>query len=346
MPTYFAGSAALLLAFLPCARGQTTYRVTEVPLALGGHSAAPVNLTDNGQIAFNAGAGAFVWSPAGLRSLPPLPGFQGSQVFKVQDDGRAFGSCSKLGPTGYVYSSVAVTWTADGVAHRLRQDGTFETGAAVDANALGQVVGFASLYATQVAAPELWQQQVQVYLPIPGGSYAGRTSSINDHSMIVGSAVPPGSLFARPVVWSSPHSSFFPNLPMDAIGGELLSVNNAGQAVGFGTTWSTYNPMWYDANGLRMLGVPAGYDAGFLRTINRSGQAVGWAYSYQNGNQSGILLIGGQLQLIGDLLDPVTGAGWSIQDLPGLNNAGQIAAVGRRTVAPFNSAILLLDPLP
>ena len=105
-------------------------------------------------------------------------------------------------------------------------------------------------------------------------------------------------------------------------------------------------PMWYDEHGLRMVGIPAGYEQGFFRTINRSGQAAGWVYSFQAAKQSGILLIDDQVQLIDDLLDPVTGAGWTIQDLPGLNNHGQMAALGQRTVSPFNSAILLLDPLP
>jgi hypothetical protein len=346
VPTFFASSAALLFAFLPCARGQTTYGVTEVPVTLSGPIAPPVNLTDNGQIAFNDGGQAFVWSPAGLRSLSLLPGFQNAEVFKVEDDGRAFGNCSNPGPIGHASPSVPVTWTADGVVHRLRHAAWFDTGAAVDANGLGQILGFETIHASlTIDQPVLWWHKVETFLPVPGVVTQCRSNSINDHGMIVGSAIPTGSFIASPVVWSSPSAAFFPDLPPGYIGGELQSVNNAGQAVGYVSTWTTYQSVWYDENGLRPLDNPPGYQQCFLRTINRSGQAVGHAFSH-DARKSGIVLIGGRVQLIGDLLDPVTGSGWSIPFIWGLNNPGQMAALGQRTVPPFNSAILLLDPLP
>jgi hypothetical protein len=342
LPLLLAVSASLSL--VRAAPQLPTYRVTEIPFVATGGSVEPVTLTDDGQVAFSSGGHAYVWSSAsGLRELFAVPGASIAHVADLRPNGEAVGNC--VPPPG-VWAR-AMAWSSAGTPRELRTPSWAIATRARASNGRAQYVGD-SFESNGVSKPLLWWQDVVSTLPLPVGITEGSAYDVNNRGVIVGYGKDPSSPQPLPVVWNSPTHSVLPVLPSSAVGGILMAVNDADEAVG--EAWTDTAPgvrqaLRYDSTGLRLLAGPAGRDVVRLLSLNRDGVAVGQAVVSAGSQSDGIIAFGDSIEVIDDLLDPSASAVWHVIHLASINNHGQIAARGVRTTPPFD-AILLLDPMP
>lgn len=136
------------------------------------------------------------------------------------------------------------------------------------------------------------------------GDWSSLAWGINDLGLAVGESHPPFS--SRPVLWdnNAAHTAIeLPVLPGDNHGTAVAINNNLGEIVG----WSAY-------------GTPGTWDIGPSRVVI-------WRDGGVFERQS--------------LLDPVSGAGWTITSVWGLNNLGQIVGSGTRDGRP---ALFVMTP--
>jgi probable HAF family extracellular repeat protein len=85
----------------------------------------------------------------------------------------------------------------------------------------------------------------------------------------------------------------------------------------------------YDTSGLHDLGVLPGFDRSIGRALNDLGEVVGHVGPI-NGTERAFLYNNGAMTDLNTLLDPVSGAGWVLQDALGINDSGQIVGYGER----------------
>ena len=263
-----------------------------------------------------------------VESLGLPPGFDRASGFDVNESGdvlvQAFntafvwknGSYTPLLSSNAVFSltgSTAAGTTSDG-RPALWLNGVLtlldvpaggtSRGLAFDSNASGDAVGFWGYGVEDL--PVVWNDGVPTVI----GSRIGRARSINDSGIVVGGytddAGPPAGFIHQ--------DGTIIDIPVDA-----LAINNIGQVTGAGGMWD---------NGSI---VPTGLIG---RDINDFTQITGDGYFWESGT----------LYHLNDLLDPATGAGWTINVSRGINNLGQIAATG--TFDGSLSMPLLLTPIP
>jgi len=206
---------------------------------------------------------------------------------------KGFGTCN---------SWVAAIWTEDtskpGTFRRVDLqpypggDGKVRCEWATAANQSLQVVGWMqnSLFGQKGA---FWNNDSKHTLsllePLPG-DWSSLTWGMNDLGRAVGESHPPSS--SRPVLWDNDGThtpTTLPLLPGDNYG-LATTINNLGHILG-SSAYST----------------PGTWDVGPSRFV--------------------IWRDGGVFELQ-SLLDPVTGNGWTITGVSGINNLGQIAGVG------------------
>jgi hypothetical protein len=263
-----------------------------------------------------------------VESLGPPPGFDRASGFDVNESGdvlvQAFnaafiwknGTYNPLPSSNVVFSLTGSTaagittdgrpalWV-DGVLTPLAvPSGGIMRGLAFDSNASGDAAGFWGIGVDDL--PVVWHDGVPTVI----GSRIGRARSINDAGVVVGGytenlSPPAGFIYQGGTIT---------DIPVDA-----LAINNLGQVAGAGGMWDNGTVV---ATGL--IG----------RDINDHTQITGDGQFWENGT----------LYDLNDLLDPATGAGWTITVSRGINNHGQIAASG--TYNGGLSVPLLLTPIP
>jgi probable HAF family extracellular repeat protein len=85
-----------------------------------------------------------------------------------------------------------------------------------------------------------------------------------------------------------------------------------------------------------------GGDSSSARGINNAGDVVGWSRTRTDAESRAFVYQGDRMIRLDNRLDDVSGAGWTITDAFGINDAGQIVAVGRHNNA---LRIVLLSPM-
>lgn len=174
-------------------------------------------------------------------------------------------------------------------------------------NRSGQAAGYASNDQIGQHAV-LWNNDAAhsiVDLGVVPGDWSSLAYGMNDFGQVVGASNPPFG--SRPVVWNNDaaHTPVaLPPLPGDNYG-SAYGINNAGHVIGF----SYY-------------GTPGTWDATPARMV--------------------VWRDGGVFE-IQSLLDPATGAGWTLNAANAINNLGQIVGLGTRNGI---TRAILLTPLP
>jgi probable HAF family extracellular repeat protein len=124
-----------------------------------------------------------------------------------------------------------------------------------------------------------------------------------------------------------------------------LAINNVGQVVGEGVGGAS---LWTSTGGMQDLGdLPGQQNYSYATDINDAGQIIGNTFDETSGRHTGAFLWTSTagMQGITTLLDS-SGDGWFIEEVYGINNAGQIAAYGRSSPSDRYHHALLLTPIP
>jgi uncharacterized membrane protein len=206
---------------------------------------------------------------------------------------RGFGTCNNWSASIWVEdASKAGLFHRTDLAPYPGGDGKSRCESAAAANEAGQVVGMMqnSLFGQYGA---FWNNDAKHTLsllqPFPG-DWSSLAWAVNDLGQTAGESHPPFA--SRPVVWKNDAAhtpAALPVLPGDNYG-TAVAINNLGQVLGT----SAY-------------AVPGTWNVGPSRVV--------------------IWRDGGVFELQ-SLLDPVSGAGWTITSVSGINNAGQIVGAG------------------
>jgi len=260
---------------------------------------------------------SWVTTPAGLYNFFPNNGGN-THAVRINDSGAICGYYTKS-LSGWVSSWHGAIWTPDPKdARKYRQvdlpvllgpDPKFKGTVALPAafNQSGQAAGYA---ANEVIGQHacFWNNDA-THSIVDLGSYPGDGSSLanamNDLGQVAGESHP--AFGSRPIVWNndSAHSPIALPFPGTDNYGSATAINNAGQIVG----WT----------------------------------AVSEAGTWNVGPSHTVIWRSGGVFDLASLLDPATGAGWTIESVTALNNAGQICGSGK--IGGATHAVLL-TPLP
>lgn len=156
---------------------------------------------------------------------------------------------------------------------------------------------------------------------------------------------------STPALWSNDAAHTLTLLPMlsDGLWGEALAISDAGHIVGFETGGLPQPLFWQNdaAHAVSALPLLPGDTYGMPTAVNDAGVVVGTS-GYQVTPTDvpvphSVVWIGGQVFELQTLLDPLSGQGYTVTAVAGINDAGQIAATATRNGA---SHAVLLTPAP
>ncbi len=194
----------------------------------GLESSAAEDISNNGIVVGISGGIGFVWTASeGMRPLPPLPGFDLSGAYAVNERGEIVGFSSSRSGTP---SNQATLWSPDGTPTPIpRPPGTSYT-TAVDVNARGEVLVTGVVGDRGVAF--VWTRQggfVEV-----SGFEPGRSSTsayaIGARGEVVGSSGIAGAVHA--FVWTAERGAVDLGTLPGADWSEAFDINARGEIVG------------------------------------------------------------------------------------------------------------------
>lgn len=181
--------------------------------------------------------------------------------------------------------------------------------------------------------PFRWADGRVLMLPTLVRRGYGSANAINENGLIAGGCE--SSAGGRAVLWSST-GALLGALPLlTGTASDAFGLNDSGDVVGYAT----------DASGVRHAvlwrnGAVIDLGPGSASDINNSGVVVGASggrgYVYQDVDGDGVP----EARNLNTLLDPVTGAGWSIRLATGINDSGQIVANGTKDGVSFRTCLL------
>lgn len=351
----------LLSAFAATASAQPRYALTDLGVLPGHASSTAYGINDQGAVVGASDLDAFVWRAGSMANLGRLPRGTFSMATSINSRGNVVGD----GDTG---NGRPQSWVSQatglynffsnngGNTHAIRISDTGVIGGYYTKSLSGWVSAWhGSIWTPDPKDPRKYKQ---VDLPILVGSdptFKGTTAlplAFNQSLQAAGYAV-------NEVIGQ--HACFWNNNAAHTIvdlgtypgdGTSLaLGMNDLGQVVGeshppFGSRpvlWN--NDAAHTATALPLLDSD---NYGTAQAINNLGQAIGWSAYAEPGTwnvgASRIVLWrdGGAFNLQ-NLLDPTTGAGWTLSSVIGINNAGQI--IGQASNHGLHRAVLL-TPLP
>jgi probable HAF family extracellular repeat protein len=321
----------------PVAAAAPLYHVTvlgELPFPNDSVSGAR-GINDAGQVVGFSDSRAFLWTNSdGMQDL-------GTLQPEINDHSwaNAINNAGQVVGKSNFSNTQAFLWTSTGGMQYLGDlpDGT-PTQEAHDINEAGQVVG-----ATNAAGGSafLWTESggAEDLGELPGsGLYGTQAWGINDAGEVVGVSK------GRPFLWTRSSG-------MQDLGVSLFpyDINNVGQVVGEGGYEGVSRAsLWTSTGGMQDLGdLPGQQNYSYATDINDAGQIIGITFDETGAFYTGAFLwtSTGGMQGITTLLDS-SGDGWFIEEVYGINNAGQIAAYGRSSPSDRYHHALLLTPIP
>lgn len=188
-----------------------------------------------------------IWGPNGeiQKELSPLPGDTVAFAFGINDSGQAVGTsglCSNTSlPPGSPSGAHAVLWERDGTVVDVGNLGGRPVNVATGINNRGEVVGNSSL-PDGSGQPFIWTRATGIQ---PLGKFAGAVANvapcchtINDKGEVAGFSIDGTTGKVRAILWLNKTPIDLNTLipkgsPWYLL--QALSLNNAGQIVGFGT---------------------------------------------------------------------------------------------------------------
>jgi uncharacterized membrane protein len=332
---------AALCAASAAALAAPTYVIT----ALDNGSCAPTSINDQSVITGNCDGTAVQWKNGVRRTLGRLPGGTNSEANYANSQGVVVGDGDNGNsrPLGWVLLGGALVnffSNNGGNTHALFVGENGVIGGYYTKSLSGGTSSWkGALWTPDPKSPGRYRQ---VDLPVlPGGVNAKATSSVpqafNQFGQAAGYAT--NDVFGQ-------HAAFWNNdsshsvIDLGTLPGDWTSIawgmNDLGQVVGeshppsgsIPTLWG--NDARHTAAALPLLD---GDNYGSADSINNAGQVLGWsAYAIPGTRNVGpsrqVLWSDGVAYDINSVLEPLTGAGWNITYVAGLNNVGQITGIG------------------
>jgi probable HAF family extracellular repeat protein len=340
------------------------YFVTEVGTLPGGAtsvSAADINsrgqVVGQNQLGPGPNSRGFLWSPTTPNgtsgSMVPLSP-RAAGALGINDYGQVVGSVSGF--------SGIYLWTPDtpnatsGSIVEFNRDPTADLRFVTAINSVGQFVGFDRDNSSLVDREFLWTPttpngsngtMVEIG-DLPGGIESNLPHDINEFGQIAGwSAIAAISGQTHAYLWT-------PNMPNGPAGSMVdlgdfpggpdqsgaTGINARGQVVGYGYVptgdraflWTPNEPNGSSGSMVDLGELPGGIDRSNAYDINSQGQVVGeswrdgpraflWTPTTPNGT-TGVMVD------LNRVVDPVSGAGWTLRYARAINDAGQIVGSG------------------
>lgn len=357
-----------VLALAMCATAvaaQPVYTVTELGVLPGYGSSLATSLNDRGEVvgycspaSENFNQAAFVWRAGGLTPIGILPGGHYSTAATIGPTGLVAGT----GDTGNFRPQGWVT-TPAGLVNFFPNNGGNTYAVSVDANGViggyytKSLSGWVSSWKGAVWTPD--PRDPRKYrltnLPIlPGGIDPKSSYALPYHFNLAGQAA--GTAQTDQI---GQHAAFWDNdaahsiVDLGSLPGDGSShadgLNDLGQAVGSSHPPFGSRPvLWQNDAGHTAVELPLlpGDNFGSATAINNRGEILGTsAYAtpgtWEVGPSRLVIWRDSQVFELQTLLDPLTGAGWTLVAVTALNNQGQI--VGLATKAGASRAVLLSE---
>ncbi len=358
--------AALLSAAVlaPAAHAQSTYSVTDLGTPAGCDRAYARGVNDRGDAiasCYNGPNGtaarAFAWRNGTIVSLGLLPKGSYSDASAISGTGvvAGYGDSDKATMLGFVT-------TSSGLLNFFSNNGGYTRPMFVGANGFigGRYTTSKSGWVASIKGA-IWtpdskdpRKYRKTDLPIvPGGidpklSYS-HPNGFNEAGMAVGFGST-DEIGVRPILWLNDAARTIVTLalPSDGSWGEAVTINNVGQMAGFENIGLTQPVFWQNdaAHTVSALPLLVGHTYGSVVAMNDAGDIVGHSgYQYTPTDVPDDHLVvwrGGQAYELQTLLDAISGAGYTLVDVAGINDAGQIAATATRNGVP---RAVLLTPM-
>ena len=206
-------------------------RIIDLGVLPGFTFSAAEDISNSGIIVGNTDGRGFVWTAAtGMRTLPPLPGFDESGAFAVNERGDIVGFCRSVSGTP---KDRATLWSLDGTATAIPLPPGTDATVAVDINAKGEVVVNALAVEGFRGVAFVWSRHggfVEVDALEPGGRTTTTGNAISERGEVVGSSDRAGATHA--FVWSAEQGSRDLGTLDGADLSEAFDVNERGEIVG------------------------------------------------------------------------------------------------------------------
>jgi probable HAF family extracellular repeat protein len=318
--------AAMVLILVPLA-GAQSYTVTDLGVLPTGNSSSANAVNIHGAVtgwaSTNSGGSlndhAFLWTATGgMQDLGTLDGDDQSFGYGINNAGNVAGvSASTI--TGVYH---AFLWTKQGGMQDLGNLGGSNGAWADGINDSGAIVGWSYLSNNITEQPFLWTKTGgMANLGSLGGLYSV-ASGINNLGQVVGySDLPKGTFVPNAFLWTQASGM----QDLGTLGGSensgAAAISDSGVVVG--SSWSEAEItafVWTKKQGMRMIGAGNG---GQALGVNDSGTVVG---SFQGPPQAFVWSPTHPVQNLNALIPP--GSGWVLTYAQGINQSGQIAAIG------------------
>jgi probable HAF family extracellular repeat protein len=305
---------------------------------------------------------AFLWTPnspngttGSMIDLGDLPGgIDESQAFGINAQGQVAGNGSAAtGTRGYLWTPTAPNGTTGSMTNLGDLPGGTNFSAAGGINSQGQTVGYTG--ATTGTRAFLWTPTIpngasgsMIDLgELPGGDDESVAGAINSFGQVIGySEAAPGNVGQRAFLWTptAPNGTTGSMINLGALPGGSFSegdgINSFGQVVGLSSSpdgqraflWTPTTPNGTAGSMINLGDLPGGIDASRARAINSQGDVVGLSHSIgqraflwkpltSNGTTGAMLDLN-------TLMEPLSGAGWLLNQANSINDRGQIVGNG------------------
>jgi probable HAF family extracellular repeat protein len=283
---------------------------------------------------------AFVYDDTGLQLLP-LQGNGWNMVHGFSDKGEVAGYCQGL--SDYEYRDLGCRWRPDGQARRPLRLGMFSYFTDVNGQGLATAYYWPRVHGPSHTRAVVVNRQGEVTElgKLGGEDTDAAATAINDKGWVVG--------YSSKVAYG-PNYAFVYDAAggmreLDAGGqpGRAFDVNEAGDAVGDNDAGG--RPMLFRGGAATDLGTLTDEASAQATAINKHGDIVGCEKQVDVRHRTAVIWPGGKgpRRLTG-LLDPVSGAGWTLHCATDINQAGQITGWGRRGDGVYR--VFRLTPMP
>ncbi|HEX3097825.1 MAG TPA: hypothetical protein VHQ02_08910 [Usitatibacter sp.] len=346
--------AGVLIAFAGTASAQATYSIA--PVAPG--NCAPASINDVSSVAGSCDGTAVVWVGGTAKNLGRLAGGTFSDAAYINSLGVAVGD----GDTGNGRPQSWVTAASGlnnffpnngGNTHALFIGENGYIGGYYTKSLSGGVSGWHG--AIWVQDPKDPTRYRETDLPIlPGGVNSKFSGAVPQAFNQLGQAAGYGQndqIGQHAVFWNNDAKHSIVDLGV--FGSDLsslgLGINDAGQAVGESHPPFGSRPiLWNDDAAHTAIELPLlpGDNYGSAHSINNLGQILGTSSYATPGTWNvlstrNVIWRDGGVYDLQSLLDPVTGAGWTLTYVAGMNNLGQIVGIG---LDNGTSAVFVMTP--
>ena len=323
--------AGMALAPLP------QYYVTDLGLLPGADSSYAGGINDKGEVTGGSGNRVFLWKPqTGMQDLGTPGGYFTAGGVAINENGQIAVGASQ--PTYPPFVGGVYRWQSGAYQNLAGLGGTYSSAYGIDAQ--GRVAGMAYTSTGGIHAYRTTGNSM-VDIDSLGGDYS-LAYGINANGIVVGEARNSQQEY-HAFVWSGSGSM----QDLGTLGGtqsRAQDISDSGIIVGDSSTAnnSSYRAFILQNGVMTNLGsLAAGSSYG--QAVNNQGQVIGtfsdgqYGYPYLWTSSTGMLALN-------SLMEPVTGAGWSLLSADDINNNGQIVGYGFHGSGGVRA--FLLTPVP